>query len=283
MQWNFMNFLRRTPLYPLYKRLQQHRQRKAEVGRFSVWTEDDEKRAVFYKQFISPGDLVFDVGANMGNRTKVFCKLGARVVAFEPHVYCYGFLKEVFQGERSVRLVNRALGKTEGETEMLIAQAHAISSLSPQWIEAMKRSGRLSGHKWEHRQRVEITTLDKMIQEFGIPSFIKIDVEGYEFEVLSGLSTPVDCLSIEFHPEDIQNTLNCIDRMSSLTAIHARLSLGESMKWETPSWVTADKIKQGLASVDARMCGDVYIRTLVSGRRRPKDVVLSPGSPHHAD
>jgi FkbM family methyltransferase len=170
----------------------------------------------------------------------------------------------VFDGKESVRLVNRALGKTEGETEMLIADSHTISSLSPQWIEAMKRSGRLSQHKWEKRQRVQITTLDKAIQEFGIPSFIKIDVEGYEFDVLSGLSTPIDCLSIEFHPEVIQNALNCIDHMSSLSAIDARLSLAESMKWETPSWLTADKIKQVLADTDPGMRGDVYIRCLMN-------------------
>jgi len=254
----FRNFFRRTPFYPVYRWLQRSRQ----VRRFRDWSGEDEKRAVFYRQFINSGDLVFDVGANLGNRTKVFCKLGARVVAFEPQAYCHAFLERVFDGNESVRLVNRALGKTEGETEMLIAEGHDISSLSQRWIEAVKKSGRLSDYHWNQRQRVAITTLDMAIEEFGVPSFIKIDVEGYEFEVLSGLSTPIDCLSIEFHPDDIQNTLNCIDHMSSLSPIEARLSLGESMKWETPAWLTADDIKQVLADTDPTACGDVYIRCL---------------------
>ncbi len=256
MQRSLKNFLKKTPLFPLLKRCQRFRQHR----RFWEWTEDDEKRAVFYKQFINPGDLVFDVGANLGNRAKVFHKLDARVVAFEPQVDFYRFLQGVFKGKESVRLVNRALGKTEGETEMLIADAQDVSSLSARWIEAVRRSGRFGDTQWQKRQRVEITTLDKAIEEFGIPSFIKIDVEGYEFEVLSGLSRPIDCVSIEFTPEDLQNTLNCLDHVSSLSAIDARLSLGESMKWETPSWLGAEQIKQALADTDPTVFGDVYIR-----------------------
>lgn len=48
--------------------------------------------------FFRPGDLVYDVGANMGNRTAVFYKLGARVVAFELQAYCPGLLRRVFTG-----------------------------------------------------------------------------------------------------------------------------------------------------------------------------------------
>ncbi len=143
---------------------------------------------------------------------------------------------------------------------MLIADAHFLSSLSPRWIEAVKSSKRFGENQWEKRQRVEITTLDKAIQEFGVPSFIKIDTEGYEFEVLSGLSRPIDCLSVEFTPEDIQNTLNCIDLISSLSTIETRLSLGESMQWETPAWLAEDQIKQVLADTDPTAFGDVYIR-----------------------
>jgi FkbM family methyltransferase len=245
------DLLKKTPLYPLYQK-----------RRFWKWTKEDEAEAAFYKQFISPGDLVFDVGANVGNRTKVFYELGARVVAFEPQVDCYRFLKMVFNGKSSVCVLNQALGKTRGQTEMLISDYHCISSLSTRWIEAVKGSGRFSDHKWEKTQPVEMTTLDESIQEFGVPSFIKIDVEGYESEILSGLSTPINCLSVEFTPEDAQNALGCIDHMSSLSVIDARLSLGESMKWETPSWLTAGKIKQAIADVDPKAVGDVYIRCL---------------------
>ena len=245
------DFLKRTPIYRPYQRI-----------RFWNQMEQDEKAVLFYKQFISPGDLVFDVGANMGGRVRVFYKLGAQVVAFEPQVDCFDYLDAVFSGTKSVRIVNRALGRAEGEAEMFISDASLLSSLSARWMEAVKASGRFGERKWEAKKRVKMTTLDKAIQEFGIPKFIKIDVEGYESEVLSGLSTPIECLSIEFTPEDIGNTLNCLDHMGSLSAFDARHSLGESMEWATPSWLTADKIKQVFVDADPKAFGDVYIRCL---------------------
>ena len=61
------------------------------------WTKDDQKKLKFYSQFIKKGDLVFDVGANLGNRTKIFLKLGARVVAIEPQPFCMSRLKSFYQ------------------------------------------------------------------------------------------------------------------------------------------------------------------------------------------
>ncbi|MBP8273948.1 MAG: hypothetical protein KAY59_05920, partial [Acidobacteria bacterium] len=46
------------------------------------------RRAAFYRPFISPSDLVFDVGANLGTHSMCFRALGARVVAFEPQPHC---------------------------------------------------------------------------------------------------------------------------------------------------------------------------------------------------
>jgi FkbM family methyltransferase len=254
------SLLVKTPGYSFYKRFQLHRQLSVEARRFWEWTEADELRANFYRQFINPGDLVFDVGANLGNRTKVFCKLGAQVIAFEPQAGCYELLKRACAGNQSVRVLNRALAKTERMLDIFIADAHTISSCSSEWIEAVKKSGRFEKFDWNKVQRVETTTLDKAIQEFGLPSFIKIDVEGYEFEVLSGLSAPVKCISVEFTPELIQNTFNCIDHMSSLSDIDAQLSLEESMEFETGSWLSAEEIKRMLAQTDPATFGDVYIR-----------------------
>lgn len=58
---------------------------------------DDARRMAFYKQWIKPGDLVFDIGANIGNRTRVFADIGARVVAVEPLPHCYWALRWMFK------------------------------------------------------------------------------------------------------------------------------------------------------------------------------------------
>src|SRR5262245_12044409 len=50
----------------------------------------------FYSQFIAPGNLCYDVGANVGDRTDIFRKLGARVIAIEPQTACLEVLRQRF-------------------------------------------------------------------------------------------------------------------------------------------------------------------------------------------
>jgi FkbM family methyltransferase len=256
MNAQIKGLLKKTPFYSVYRAYQHH----TAVKNFWNWTDDDEKSAGFYRQFIERGDLVFDVGANLGNRSKVFYKLDAQVVAFEPQTDCQAFLKTVFKGKNAVRVIDRALGAACGSAEMLVGDTNTLSSLSAEWISAVTNSLRFSGHRWDKRQTVEMMTLDNAIREFGVPKFIKIDVEGYEAQVLSGLSSPVKCISIEFTPELIESTLECIDRLSCLSAIEVNISFGESLAFASPSWHSPANFKRLLAREDHRRWGDVYIR-----------------------
>jgi len=253
--------LERTPvLDTMYEAV---RRKKTRNG-YWRWTAEDEQRRKFYGQFIHPGDTVFDVGANLGNRTKVFLRLGAGVVAFEPQKQCSEYLETVLGGTGNFRLVRKALGDAPGRGEMLVSNAHVLSTLSQEWPEVTKESGRFSRYEWNERQTVEIITMDGAIGEFGVPSFVKIDVEGFEYHVLSGLSRPVPAMSIEFAAEQIENTYRCIDHMSAMGPAAFQVSSGESMKFDLPTWIPADEMKDALADLvkrDALAWGDVYIRS----------------------
>jgi hypothetical protein len=61
-----------------------------------------------------------------------------------------------------------------------------------------------------------MTTLDELISAHGSPAFCKIDVEGYEAEVLAALSQPIAALSFEFTPEVRAVALECVDRLSRI-------------------------------------------------------------------
>lgn len=263
MNHRMKSFLKRTPIYPLYCRfVRPHVVARRLLHQFHTWSHEDEERLKFYRQFVKHGDIVFDVGVNVGNRTKVFLKLGAQVVGYEPQQICVEFLNRVLRSHPHFQLVQKALGAQVGETQMLISDTHTISSMSPRWIESVKRSGRFGKEEWNKSQPVEITTLDLAIQEHGRPAFIKIDVEGYEYEVLSGLSEVIDMISIEFTPEYLDNTFKCIDHLSSLsTELEFQISIGESMEWHLPVWVAKSQIKDALLQLPARKFGDLYIRT----------------------
>jgi FkbM family methyltransferase len=253
--------VKNTPLYSAYRYFAIRRARKQLRNDFWKWTSVDQRRLEFYAQFIRRGDLVFDVGANLGNRSKVFAKMGAVVVAIEPQEACANHLSSVFHLTPQFHLVRTALGASVGRVEMLIANANTVSSLSPDWVHAVQSSGRFPECEWSHTAMVSVDTLDNLIDRFGCPAFVKVDVEGFEEQVIAGLSMPVPFISFEFTPEFIEGTVKCITRLCSIADTRFQLSLGESMEFMLPEWVTGDMLRHKLSDVSSSAFGDIYARS----------------------
>ena len=76
--------------------------------------------------------------------------------------------------------------------------------------------------------RVPVTTLDALIDRYGSPSFIKLDVEGFEVEALAGLTQPVPALSFEFTTIQRDLAIAGIERCAELGFLHFNAALGES-------------------------------------------------------
>jgi FkbM family methyltransferase len=247
--------LARTPL----DRWVKHRRALRELAR---WTAHDQQMLEFYRQFLAPGDLCFDVGANIGNRVKIFLKLGARIVAVEPQLECARTLRAAFGRNPHFTLVEKALGASEGQAEMLMSEATAVSSLSADWVAAVSKSGRFEGLHWTRKRTVAVTSLDRLIEDHGAPAFVKIDVEGFEYEVVRGLSRPVRALSLEFTPEFIESTFRCFAHLERIGSIELNYSLAESMRLERQEWGDRASIEKTLAALgrDLGTWGDVYVR-----------------------
>lgn len=195
-----------SPLYPPVRHL---------YRRFSrVRSTCTENEVAFYSQFVRPGDLVFDVGANAGYKTEIFLECGARVVSVEPNPLCIRILEYEFGKDRRVTLVKKAVGAEEGVLPMNIHGVSPTSSLLDDW-EPLRVAG------VAQRIEVPVTTLDRLMEEFGRPSFIKIDVEGFEVPVLAGLSSPVRYLSFEYGllGEGMDRFQACAAKLQSLAAI----------------------------------------------------------------
>jgi len=91
-----------------------------------------------------------------------------------------------------------------------------LSSFSETFIKRTSNSGRFSASKWDRTETCNITTLDELILKYGMPRFVKIDVEGFESEVLAGLSSPLPALSIEWIPELSENAKKCLEHLTTL-------------------------------------------------------------------
>jgi len=218
------------------------------------------RRKTFYSSFIKEKDLCFDVGANVGNRVAIFLDLGARVVAIEPQSKCVRILTEKFNNK--INIVQKGVGAEEEIKQFYIASNSTLSTFDAKWIEEVKEN-RFEGNSWNEIQTVPVTTLDKIIDKYGIPNFIKIDVEGFELEVLKGLNTPVKYISIEYAmPERLNNTIACLQKLKTLSASSkCNYSIGESMKWALSEWLPIDEMIHHLSTPKfiATNFGDIYI------------------------
>lgn len=221
------------------------------------------KALAFHDQFLEEGDLVFDVGANMGSRCSLYLALGARVVAIEPVEECLQMLMRKFRNCRDLTIVPQALGVAEGELPIFVSPEHlTVSSMSPHWIGAVKDSGRFEQLNWTEERSVSVTTLDSLIGRFGEPAFVKIDVEGSELNVLKGLSQMVKYISFEFTPEFLQETEQCIEYLSDMSKndYQFNYSVGESMEFALVEWVDSAKIIVLIRELPVELFGDIYAR-----------------------
>ncbi|MCP4614621.1 MAG: FkbM family methyltransferase [Planctomycetes bacterium] len=227
------------------------------------WLEGTQTEYMrFYSQFVNKGDLCFDVGANVGRRTKVFLKLKATVIAVEPQEHCMAQLKKKYGSNNRVVLVPKAVGEKKGQMEMMLCDSHSLSSLSKNWVETVKASGRYSSCTWDKTVTVPVVSLDDLISQYGKPAFMKIDVEGYEYEAIKGLSQPIKAICFEFTPEFMDSTINCVEHLSKIgPAIFNYCLEDKPTSFVLSKWCTAEQMRKELESLcSKKTVGDIYVK-----------------------
>lgn len=214
----------------------------------------------FYRDLLQPGDLAFDIGSHVGSRARAMRAAGARVVALEPQAPFSSFLRHTLP--RDIRLVEAAAGGAETTAQMAVSSRHpTVSSLKSDFAAEAGAAPGFEHVRWDSRQEVKVTTLDRLIAEEGLPRYIKIDVEGFELEVLSGLSQPVEMVSVEYLPGLPDLTFRVIDRLRELGDYRFNPVRGEAGAFLWDTWRTAAEAKDWLRSLPAESTsGDLHAR-----------------------
>ncbi len=225
-------------------------------GRKSRSAEKDR----LYAQFVQPGDLVFDIGAHVGDRVASFRRLGARVVAVEPQPALAFTLKALYGRDPQVAIESKAVGRSPGTLDMKINLDNpTVSTASGAFIDAARGVVGWEGQVWEKTIVVPVTTLDALMEAHGTPSFVKIDVEGFEAEALAGMTRPVKALSVEFTTIQREVAVDCIARCAALGFRRYNAAIGESQ--DLGEWRSAEEIARWLLELPhAANSGDIYAR-----------------------
>ena len=230
-----------------------------------IYRRPGRQRALrqLYRPFIGRDDLVFDIGAHMGDRTRAFARLGGRVIAVEPQPVLRRWLERSTGRLRNVTVRGEAVGAQPGTATLHIShRTPTVSTLSPRWTDELPRRNDGFRHvRWEDRVEVPVITLDDLIAEYGLPAFCKIDAEGFELEVLSGLSRPIPAVSLEFVAGALDIAIAGMDRLAELGDYEFNVISGEQREYRFARWQDRRRVRMWLeAHASDYGSGDLYAR-----------------------
>jgi FkbM family methyltransferase len=215
-----------------------------------------------YAQFVRPGDLVFDIGAHVGDRVGAFRRLGARVVAVEPQPALVRTLKLLYGRDRTIVIAPVAVGARAGRIALrLNLDNPTVSSASDAFIRAAADARGWEGQTWTRTVEVPLTTLDALIAHHGLPSFVKLDVEGFEAQALAGLTQPVPALSFEFTTIQRDVAAQCVRRCMTLGYTRFDAALGESHTLIHAGGLSGAQLLDWIVALPPEAnSGDIYAR-----------------------
>lgn len=215
-----------------------------------------EQDVALFRSLLPPGALCFDVGAHVGSRSEAMLAAGAAVVAFEPNPLVLPELRARCAHRRTWRLVTSAVGSRAGRGTLHARKFPGLSSMSDQWPGYVLATF-----------DVPVITLDAAIHAYGAPFYCKIDVEGWELEVLRGLTQPIPLVSFEFHLDDrdLAKAAECLERLAQFGPSRVNLTHGEGSTFLLPEWLPLHQFRAWFPGDLARTLtrqpyGDIFVR-----------------------
>lgn len=223
-------------------------------GRPWLW----KRKKSFFARWVGPESLCFDIGAHVGDRTSTWLALGARVVSLEPDPQFYAYLSRKLDGTPNWLGLPRALAAEEGRATLFQSKHNGmVSSLSSSWDEEIDAIDR-QGFRFDDRTDVATLRLDGLIERYGMPDFMKLDIEGMERTVLETASKLPRALSFEYYPTRQEDARRCIEAVEAQGTCHYQFVLRETFTFAWSRWLPAAEAISRIQSTSLAIAGDVY-------------------------
>jgi len=206
---------------------------------------------------LQPNSTIFDIGAHIGDVSVPYVQNNYSVIMVEPqHTHCF-YLQQKFGSNPNVKIINKGVADKPGMLQMNInSQAPYLSTFSTRWM-----TGRFKDSIWDQQITVEVTTLDQLIADYGDPAYVKIDVEGFEYQILLGLSKKTGIISFEFTVEFFDDATKCLDKLIDLGYTRFNYSIADQENFQLNDWHNRDQLISDLQELfknSGGMWGDIY-------------------------
>ncbi|MEM7300516.1 MAG: FkbM family methyltransferase [Pseudomonadota bacterium] len=164
-------------------------------------------------------DLVFDVGMHRGEDTDFYLKKGFRVIGIEANPALCEECAERFASEiqaNQLTIVNSAVAEIDGEIDFYLNPGRSVwGTADPAWVERNEKQGQQS-----IKTRVVARPFSSLIQQYGVPYYLKIDIEGFDHLCLSGL------IGFDHIPEHVSVESSATDQADTMYQLSLMHDLG---------------------------------------------------------
>jgi len=148
--------------------------------------------------------IIFDIGGNKGLFTDKCLNTypECTIIIVEPNPILFDSLKHKYKNKNVIVLDFLVSSKNDELVEFFISDVDTISTASLDWV---KNSRFSKNSKWNKKELKKTINLDELVKIYGKPNLVKIDVEGYEYEVMLGLTQKLNDICFEWAEEQYEN------------------------------------------------------------------------------
>jgi FkbM family methyltransferase len=158
--------------------------------------------------------MFFDIGANIGKWSLANIKNTSKIIAIEAVPNTFNNLISNTSNNPKISCLNFAVCNSDKEyIEFYNCEADTLSTLNKDWLDS--ENSRFYKYKY-NTIKCKTISIDKLIEIYGVPELIKVDVEGGEFECISSLTQKVNNLCFEWASETNDITFKCLDYLEKL-------------------------------------------------------------------
>ncbi len=159
-------------------------------------------------------NYIYDIGANKGDYTYRYLEQSKKVLSIEPQQHLYlllivRFFKNILQRQLTIKKI--AISDNKDVVDFFLPEKwHQLGTISKEYTQ----ESRFKEMNWNKVKRVKTTTLDALIEKYGMPDYIKIDIEGNEIKALTGLNSFPKILSLEANIDDYSKIVDMLEIVS---------------------------------------------------------------------